>query len=369
MKIALIFVIASLNWFPAVIAQNKTDRERADLLSSAKTVEAYIIDFAMKDGKIEEGKRRPWHSTTYNPEGNIIERISYDHVGNVTEKIIYTYDTRGRNIGYEEYSAAVDKTLTIPRKHIYTLDDRGNRVEYRVYDSDGTQASRFTYKYDAKGNRIEEGFYYHTGQFGGKTAYTYDEQGNQTSQTSYGADGDANWKTNSTYDAQGNRTEWIQYQHEKLRYKVISIYDEKGRIVENETIEFNAMPNIYVSHAPVPGKVIYSYDDEKSTKEVATYKPDGTLKDRVVYAYDAKGNEVGREMFNADGTANDPVIQFYDNIYEPGSKFRGSLSGKSLLEFEYDSHGNWKKKTYLIQSGKNSKPQPYRAEERVTTYY
>lgn len=210
---------------------------------------------------------------------------------------------------------------------------------------------------------------YHTGQFGGQTVYTYDERGNQTSQASYSADGAVNWKTCSTYDAQGNITEWVQYEHETLRYKVISTYDEKGRVVESETIEFNAIPNVYVSHAPVPGKVVYIYDDEKRTKEVATYKPDGTLKDRVVYAYDTKGNEVGRSMFKADGTPNDPVIQFYDNIYEPGSKFRGSLSGKTLVEFEYDSHGNWTKKTYLIQLDKDSKLQPYRTEERVITYY
>ena len=199
--------------------------------------------------------------------------------------------------------------------------------------------------------------------------YNYDERGNQTSQTSYGADGAVNWNTVSTYDAQGNRTEWLQYERDTLRYKIISRYDDKGRIVENETIEFNAIPNVTVSHAPVPGKVSYSYNDEKRTKEVATYKPDGSLNDRVVYAYDDKGNEVGQARFKADGSANDSVIQFYDNINELGSKFRGSLSGTSLIGFEYDSHGNWTKKTYLIQSGKDSKPQPYRAEERVITYY
>ena len=369
MKILLALAIASFIWFPAGIAQNQTDRGQAGLIGSAKTVEAYIIDFAMKDGKIEQGKRRPWYSTTYNLEGNIIERTSYDHLGNITEKLVYTYDTTGRNTGYEEYSATLDKTLTIPRKHIYTLDDRGTRIESRVYDSDGTLASRFTYKYDAKGNKTEEGFYYHTGQFGGKSVYTYDERGNQTSQTSYGADGTVNWKTVSTYDARGNRTEWLQYERDTLRYKIISMYDERGRIVGNETIESNALPNVLVSHAPVPGKVSYTYNDEKRTKEVATYKPDGSLKDRVVHAYDDKGNEIGRAMFKADGTPNDPVIQFYDNINEPGSKFRGSLSGKSLVGFEYDSHGNWTKKTSLIQSGKDSKPQPYRAEERIITYY
>ncbi len=369
MKILLALVIASFLWSSAVHAQKKTDKDQVDLIGSVKSVEAYLIDFAMKDGKLERGKRRPWHSTTYNTEGNTLERISYDHLGNIAEKLVYTYDTRGRQTGYEEYPSILDKTLTIPRKHIYTLDDSGNRVEYRVHDSDGTLASRFTYKYDAKGNKVEEGFYYHTGQFGGKIVYTYDKWGNQTSQTSHGADSSVNWKTISTYDAQGNRTELLQYQRDTLRYKIISMYDERGRIVENETVEFNAIPNVRVSHAPVSGKVVYTYNDEKRTKEVTTYKPDGTLKDRVIYTYDHKGNEVGRAMFKADGSPNDPVIQFYDNIYEPESKFRGSLSGKSLVGFEYDSHGNWTKKTYLIQSGKDIKSAAYRAEERVITYH
>jgi hypothetical protein len=102
---------------------------------------------------------------------------------------------------------------------------------------------------------------------------------------------------------------------------------------------------------------------------VATYTPDGSLKDRVVYTYDEKLNEIERAMFKADGSPNDNEIQFYDNINEPASKFLGKLTGKSLVEFEYDSHGNWTKKTYLIRSGKDGKPQRYHAEERVITYH
>jgi hypothetical protein len=134
-------------------------------------------------------------------------------------------------------------------------------------------------------------------------------------------------------------------------------------------MEFNAVPNVFRSHAPVPGKVVYTYDDEKRTKEVATYTPDGSLKDRVVYTYDDKRNEVGRAMFKADGSPNDHAIHFYDNIKEPGSKLLGSLTGKSLIEFVYDSHGNWTRKTSLIQSEKGGKPQRYHAEERVITYH
>ena len=39
------------------------------------------------------------------------------------------------------------------------------------------------------------------------------------------------------------------------------------------------------------------------------------------------------------------------------------------MNIEYDSHGNWTKKTRLIQSEKGGPPQAYHAELRVITYY
>ena len=108
---------------------------------------------------------------------------------------------------------------------------------------------------------------------------------------------------------------------------------------------------------------------EKRTKEVATYELDGRLKGKVAYAYDERGNEIERTMFNGDGSPKNSEIGFYDNVNEPGSAFRGSLSGRSLMKLEYDSHGNWTKKTRFIQSEKGGQPQPYNAELRVITYH
>jgi hypothetical protein len=39
------------------------------------------------------------------------------------------------------------------------------------------------------------------------------------------------------------------------------------------------------------------------------------------------------------------------------------------MNVEYDSYGNWTKKTRLIQSEKAGQPQAYSAEQRVITYY
>lgn len=369
MRALLSLFVTCLIWAAPVASQTKTERESADLAGPVKSVEVYLIDFFMRDSKIEEGKRRPWHSTTYNSDGNIIERVSYDDTGKITGKSRHTYDAKGRNTGHEDLSAILNESSAVPRRDVYVLDAEGLKIEHIAYQSDGSIGTRFVYKYNLKGNLTEEEWYSHTGQLGGRSIYTFDEVGNQTSQSSYDRDGSLNWKNISKYDERGNRIEWIQYQKDVLRYKMVFSYESKGRILEKETFEFNATPNVYTSHAPEPGKVIYTYDDEKRTKEEATYNPYGVLKHKIAYTFDERGNEVGQMMFNGDGSPKDLEIQFYDNIHEPGSPFRGTLSGKSLIEIEYDSHGNWTKKTRLIQSKKGGKPRPYSAEQRVITYY
>jgi len=185
-------------------------------------------------------------------------------------KYIHTYDAMGRNTGYEEYSATLDKNLTVSQRHAYVLDEKGRKIEYIAYESNGTVGTRFVYKYDAKGNKTEEAWYSHTGQLGGRSVYAFDDRNNQTIQAYYNGDGALNWRNVSKYDDTGNRTEWLQYHGDTLRYRVVTIYDTKGRILEQETFEYNAIPNVITSHAPEPGKVVYNYDDEKRMKQVCS---------------------------------------------------------------------------------------------------
>ena len=332
-----------------VVSQTKTDKDREQLVGPVKSVESFLIEFVRKnDGTVEEKSRRMF-TTSYNTDGNIAERASYDQTDTITARYVHTYDTNGRSTGYEEYPYLIDKTLTIPRRHVYTLNEEGRKVEYIVFESNGKVGTRFVYKYDTRGNLIEEQWYGYTGTLGGRTVSTYDEVGNQTSQTNYQGES-LNWKNISKYDSNGNRTESLQYHGKTLRYRFLSSYDSKGRILERETIEFNSIPGVLPpTHSPEPGKVVYTYDDEKRTKEIATYEVDGSLKDKFVYAYDERNNEVGLKVFNGDGSPK---------------------NGEShITNIEYDSYGNWTRKTRLTKSEKGEQPQRYHAERRVITYY
>lgn len=343
-KFCASLVLCFLSLTP-VAAQSQTDRDRDGLVGPVKSVEAYLIDFVQK-----EEKRRPSFTTTYNTEGNISKRATYDSTGAISARYVHTYDANGRSTGYEEYAAMLDKTLTIPRRHVYKLNEEGRKVEYIVFESNGTVGTRFVYKYDPKGNLIEQQWYPHTGQLGGSLIYTFDEKGKQTSETSYEGSGALSWKSISKYDNNGNKTEWVHYERKSLRYKIHFTYDDKGRVVEQETMDFNISPGaLPPTHSPQAGKVTYTYDDDKRTREVATYAVDGTLKEKTVYAYDERKNEIGVTTFNADGSLKNGEML--------------------LIDIEYDSHGNWTRKTRLVQYEKGGQIQAAYAELRVITYY
>lgn len=339
-------------------------RARDGLLGPVKTLESGTINYEVKDGNRVEGKSRLTQKLRFDERGNLIEAITFDPNGSISDRMVFTYDALGRNTGYDEYYRLSNQAVAKPRKHIDTLDHNGRVVERIIYEADGTAGSRFTYKYDDKGNKLEVSFYSWTGAHLGQTTYTYDAAGNPLTQTARNLNDATSSKTVNSYDAKGRLVQWEQYQGEVLRYKKLFKHDGKGRVTAEETFEFNAPPGVMFSHAPVPGKIVHTYDDKQRSKEIATYDPTGALKTREVRTFDDHGNQVGWEFYNADGSARNSEINFHEN-----HRLLGKLTGKSHTQFQYDSHGNWTKKVYLILPDGAQEPQSWRADFRNITYY
>lgn len=360
----LLVVSASPGAAWAQAGEGKNDVERAGLVGRVKSLEVGRIEFTLKDGRSVEGGRVLVRRTTFDERGNKVEEVTHGEGGPPLQRLVYTYDAEGRGTGYEEYSSAADENLSKPRRHVYALDGAGRRVEYTVYDSDGTLSSRFTYAYDAAGNKTEETFYSWQGVRTGRLVYTYDGGGRLLAQTSYGERDEVRWKRVNVYDSEGRKTETAQYQGGTLRYRFFYKYDGKGRVKEAETREFNAVPNLRSSHAPEPGRVVYTYDDEKGTKEVATYDERGTLKKRLLHSSDGRGNEAGVNELNADGSVKSAEIHWYDK-----SALLGTVKGTPSNEFVYDARGNWTRRVYLIRPAGAERAEPYRVEFRDIVYY
>jgi hypothetical protein len=359
---ALVFLFLALT---TAAAQGRDDKKQYDLVGPVKTVEVGRIDYTLRNGKSVAGKSVPRYTITFNEAGSKTEETTYGQDGgSIISKAVYTYDKEGRLKSYESQSATVDKTLSAPQKNDYKLDDKGNVIEQVNYQSDGTLGSRFLFKYDAKGNKTEEIFYSWNGTRMGKLLHTYDEAGRQLTATSYNEDDSVAWKSVSTYNTRGNQIEWLQSIAGILRYRVTYNYDDKNRIVEQETFEYNKTPGLRSSHAPEPGKIIHTYNDKQRTQEIDTYDEDGALKHKMIYHFDERGNEIGRRMFNADGSPKNTEIHWHDN-----TRITRTLGGVGSTKFEYDSKGNWIKKVQLIKPADATEPEAYSAEYRIITYY
>ncbi len=344
--------------------EGKSDVERAGLKGRVKSVEVSRVEYTLKDGRSIEARRVPFRKTVYDEQGRRVEEVTHDQTGSVTQRLVYTYDAEGRNTGYEEYASVSGKNATRPRRHVYALDGAGRTVEYTVYESDGSAASRFTYAYDAAGNKLEEAFYSWQGVRTGRLVYEYDARGHVLTQTSYNRDDSVSWKNVNVYDAEGRKTESAQYSGDKLRYRFFYKYDAKGRQREAETREFNAVANLRASHAPEPGRVVYTYDEEKGTKEVAAYDEHGTLKSRLLYSLDETLNDGGATELNADGSVKSKELYWYDK-----DVLVGTLSGTPTAEVAYDERGNWTRRTFLLKPAGAERAEPYWAEYRVIVYY
>jgi len=358
--ISILSLLGSLS----AIAQDKVDCRHEGLLGPVKSVESSRTEYPLVDGKPVEGKHLPQRQASYNERCDRTEVIDYDHDGKILQRLVYTFDELGRNTGFVEFSSIVDKNLKTPRKHVYVLDSNDRIVEYTVFEPDGSSGTRFTYVYDAKGNKLEYNFYGWTGVRSGHVAYTYDQAGHQLTATSYKQDESVSWKTVESYDGEGRRTEWANYQDNVLRYRIKYSYDKQGRLTEQETFAFNAPPNLITTHAPVPGKVTYTYNDAERSKEVTTYLPSGTLKSREIHTTDEQGSETSWLTLDEFGSIQNRDISWYD-----GRNLIRTLSGKPTWKFQYDSHGNWTKKSYLIWAAGAKEPEAWNAEYRIITYY
>jgi hypothetical protein len=249
------------------------------------TVATEVAEFTTQDGRNVEGPSVPLHTITYDARGNRIKRLDFNHDGSVAQTIVYNYDAQGRYVGYEDYAAG----LSTPRKHIYILDEKGNRVEYRMLQPTGKDADeKYAYKYDDKGNLIAEELYHKTSLIS-RNENTYDQQGRLISQISYNPDSTVSSRIVVSLAPDGKPLERTRHDGDLLTYRVRYTYDNKRRLVEVETtgswIETDAPSEDHIT-----GKVVYVYKGKDQPKEMLIYNQDGSLRERVAIDYDSRGN-------------------------------------------------------------------------------
>ncbi len=248
-----------------------------------------VVELTVKDGKNVEGPRMPVQTISYDSRGNRTKRVDFNRDGSVAQTLIYHYDAEGRSTGYEDYMPG----LSSARKHIYVLDQNGRRTEYRIVQPTGSAGDeRYVYKYDSNGNKIAEDLYYKTSLIS-RNENTYDSQGKLIAQTMYNPDGSVSARITNSFDANGKPVERVRHDNDLLTYRVSYKYDSRGRLERVETagsyVEMDSGSDGYVT-----GQVVYVYKGKDQPKEMLIYNQDGSFRERVVFDYDSRGNWIKR---------------------------------------------------------------------------
>ncbi len=321
---------------PFTSAQTISDWQRDNLVGSVRSIQLEFAEANIVDGKLVESKRWPHQRVLYNERGQELERVNFKKDGSIEDRAVIRYDSEGRIIGYGD--AKKDRKYSIVE-----YDSKNNRKDVRMYEGDVLQM-REVYTYDDKGQKIAQSRIADSGAYHVRITYAYNPAEQLTEMAVYYSEV-LEEKHLKTYDGGGKlvkevslsyqfsgHNSTVEYVYDKsgrvaetrvdteiLWSKVQTRYDAKGRVAQRETFMGYKKPNVFQSHGPEPGKVVFRYNERGQVLEEAFYAPDGRLNHKTVSTY----NEVG-------------------NLIEQVYVRKGSDDLK--VSYEYDLQGNWVKK-------------------------
>ncbi|WP_294818719.1 hypothetical protein [uncultured Flavobacterium sp.] len=226
----------------------------------------------------------------------------------------------------------------------YSRDKYGNITAIIRRNGDNTQLDRTAMLYNGK-LLAETKTFSNQDNPNGRTTYVYDKKGNLKGENLYLNSEYIQVKNLYEYDAQNRKISETRYSKDKTLYKTVFEYRD-GNLVKKETTG--------------PDGVIAS-------TEKSSYDKKGNLLERYIYdgfdksqihemrSYDTNGNMTGNKV-----TRNDKIefeaLNKYDErnnlVKTQTANGAGQIYDSRVYSYDYDSKGNWIKKTVYI----NDKP-------------
>ena len=205
-------------------------READGLHGPVRSIEVMHAVLVKKDGEWDIGTQKPIHKavydrhglkteqTVYTDDGHIQAIIHFDYdergretqarytdsSGELTSRVLSTYDTIGRRAEATTYTAAVNEPTD---RIVFSYDDAGNEMATQHYDTaHKTLRHRTTSVYDKQGGQIEKKLYDTQDTPVRIRTAKYDYLGALVSDTffEYAADTTLTSRTDTRYDPQGN---------------------------------------------------------------------------------------------------------------------------------------------------------------------
>lgn len=196
---------------------------------------------------------------------------------------------------------------------------------------------------------------------------TYDAKGRMTEERYTAADDAPLYTARYTFDGNGRKKERGVYApNETLRMKREFKYDDKEKLIEWSEYDADGL---------LRNKNIYAYDDDRQVSERTTFNAKGSLVDRWSYAYDETGNKKEETRYYADGSIDTRYVYTLD---EKGNRVEASkynakdeAVGKESYAYDFDSNGNWIKRTTvrLINNAGKTEAEPVEITYRKIAYF
>lgn len=233
------------------------------------------------------------------------------------------------------------------------------------------------YTYDKEGRQIEFQFGIHKvggsindDDRGHKTIRSYDSNTRKEKTTFFRSDGSIYGKSVTTYNASGDVKEHLNYIEDgSLFYRMVYIHDKQGRKVGEQYYQGTFFNESVIEH---------KIDKNGNRIEISTFstnQPDKTKHVKSIITFNKQGNVLERVIYSANNSVESKSVYSYNEKgIETGSNSYnsdGSLSGKTTYVYEFDSVGNWIKKTFHNWESKGGKlePKPPLFTKRTITYY
>ena len=121
----------------------------------------------------------------------------------------------------------------------------------------------------------------------------------------------------------------------KLWYHVTFKYDDKDRVIEQDTEPFKVGSGD--DYSPMPGKLIVEYHDQKHSGDQKFYDTEGKLALHTTFEFDHDGVFTKLRVLDTSGKEQMGGEIFHD----PQSSKLITRPGQVEWEVVYDDHGNW----------------------------
>jgi hypothetical protein len=192
----------------------------------------------------------------------------------------------------------------------------------------------------------------------------------------------------SFYDKEGALTKEISYDYRGNPWSItVYGYLDGKRVSNSAEISYEYDPPPAAPPPGTPRKVqapadkryeysdVYKYDGAKRLIEKLLYRSNGSLVDRRVYSYSDSNVEL--VVYDESGKENSRTIEKYDSkgdLIEATYPHVGNRYGTSIYHYKYDefdSHGNWVRRTLTGKEGQygGSQKDFQGTEIRTITYY